>query len=137
MKIITHSLEIANEIFPNVLNPKNSNHHFAFAYKRSKLLAIGQNDMRYPEASSLWLSQKFKTGWKFPSRHAEIDLISKLWGKIYIDSGIKIVVIRLNRWKKLGESKPCGNCSKILNALGVNKVYWSTKSGEVITGDLT
>ena len=64
-----------------------------------------------------------------PYLHAETDLISRLWGKYYIDSSLSIVIIRLNKRGEIRNSKPCAKCSKILDSLGINKVYWSTDDG--------
>lgn len=69
---------------------------------------------------------------KFPYAHSELSAISKLWGKYYIDKDVKIVNIRLNSFLKLQNSKPCKNCMKILSALGVSKIYYSTDKQDFV-----
>ncbi len=107
---------------------KNSTWHFAFAYKRNKLLAIGQNDMSRPDCKALKFAKKFGGDHvKWPTRHAEIDVICRLWGRTYIDRTIKLILIRLNKFGELGNSKPCYKCQVILDALNVNKIYFTIK----------
>jgi deoxycytidylate deaminase len=76
---------------------------------------------------------------KYPFIHAEIDAVSKLWGKHRIEGDEKVVVVRL---KKSGTSatarkilvpaiaKPCENCYNVLSALGIKKVWWTNENGE-------
>lgn len=134
MRILDESLKIAKELFTDNYDPKhNTCWHYAFGYKRNKLLAIGQNNMKMcPDHISLKFARKFDTDTKFPNRHAEIDLISKMWGKIYIDSSIKIIVIRLNKYLELQNSRPCPRCLKIIQALGVTRIYHSTSDSNII-----
>ena len=47
--------------------------------------------------------------------HAEVDLISRLWGRFYINNKLKVVVIRLNRFGKMQNSKPCSRSSNIFS----------------------
>ena len=131
MNIIDQSLEVAQSILPEACGQRkrNSMFHFAFGYNKSKLLAIGQNNPEKTNAKAWRLSQKFNTDIIYPYLHAETDLVSKLWGRHYIDNRLKIVVIRLNKNGKLRQSKPCKRCNKILKALDVNKVWWSTENG--------
>ena len=132
MNIIDQSLEVAQSILPEACGQRKKNKvffHFAFGYKKNKILAIGQNNPEKTSAKALRLSKRFNTDIKYPYLHAETDLISRLWGKYYIDNNLKIVVIRLNRNGELRNSKPCRRCDKILQALGVTKVWWSVNDG--------
>lgn len=131
MNILDQSTITAETLLPKVCltRKRNKIFHFAFGYKKNKLLAIGQNNPEQTSAKALRLSKRFQTGIKYPYMHAETDLISRLWGKYYIDSSLKVVVIRLNRLGELRQSKPCRRCDKVLKALGVNKVWWSTNCG--------
>ena len=54
-------------------------------------------------------------------------LIKKIRKKF---SQIDLVVIKYSS-NKLGMSKPCGECLKVLKVLCVNGVYYSTDSGEI------
>lgn len=132
MNIIDQSFDIALSLLPKakgVRQTKNKFFHFAFGFKKSKLLAIGQNNPEKTHPQALMLARRFNTETEHPYLHAETDLISRLWGKHYIDSSLKIVVVRLNKRGELRCSKPCDKCSQVLNALGIYKVWWSENNG--------
>ena len=132
-KIVDKSLGIARELFFDAYSYKrNRVWHFAFAYKKNKLLAIGQNDMNCPDARSVKFFHRFNVDVKYPSRHAEIDAIDKMWGRVHIDSSIKFVVLRLNNAGNLCNSRPCNRCHEILYALGIKKIYHSTPTNDII-----
>jgi hypothetical protein len=64
---------------------------------------------------------------EFPYYHSESHLISKLLDKYNtIDPNWSVVVMRINRKGLILGSKPCENCDKLLNAVGLNDVYYST-----------
>ena len=132
MNIINQSLDISLSLLPRAKRSRNSRNkffHFAFAYRKSKLLAIGQNNPDKTHTKALKLAQRFKTDTDYPYLHAETDLISRMWGKYYIDSNLTVILIRLNKHGQLRNSKPCSKCSKILEALGIEKFHWSTNEG--------
>lgn len=132
MNIIDQSLDIALTLLPrakSIRNTKNKFFHFAFAYKKNKLLAIGQNNPEKTHTQAFLLAKKFNTDTDYPYLHAETDLISKLWGKYYIDNSMKFVILRLNKRGELRCSKPCDKCSQIINGLGLTKVWWSMDNG--------
>lgn len=132
MSIIDQSLDIALSLLPkakNARNTKNKFFHFAFGFKKSRLLAIGQNNPEKTHPQALMLAKRFNTDTEHPYLHAETDLISRLWGKHYIDNSLKMVVIRLNKHGQLRCSKPCDKCGQILEALGITKVWWSDDNG--------
>ena len=132
-KSISKSIEIALSLFPETYSQKQGyrTFHFAFGWKKNELLAIGQNHPNKPSGKALRFARMFKTHETiaYPYLHAEIDLISRLWGKIHIDNNVRIVVIRLNRTGQLQNSKPCKSCRTVLDALSVEDVWWSTKEG--------
>lgn len=132
MSIIDQSLNISLTLLPKAKSSrstKNKFFHFAFGYHRSRLLAIGQNNPEKTHTQAFKLAKRFKTDTQYPYLHAETDLISRLWGKVYIDSNLKMVIVRLNKHGQLRDSKPCSKCSAIISALGIEKVYWSTENG--------
>lgn len=135
MNILNQSLDIALTLLPKAKQnrqTKNKFFHFAFGYKKNKLLAIGQNNPEKTHTQALFLSQRFNVSNNdevYPYLHAETDLISRLWGKYYIDNSLKMVIIRLNKHGKLRCSKPCEKCDIIIRSLGLNKVWWSTDNG--------
>jgi hypothetical protein len=132
MNILNESVDIALSLLPkakNNRNTKNKFFHFAFGYKKNRLLAIGQNNPEKTHTQALVLAKRFNMDTDHPYLHAETDLISRLWGKYYIDNSLKIVVVRLNKRGELRCSKPCEKCEHILSALGINKVWWSIDYG--------
>jgi tRNA(Arg) A34 adenosine deaminase TadA len=132
MNIIHQSLDIALSILPKAKeqrNTKNKFFHFAFGYRKNKLIAIGQNNPEKTHTQALVFAKRFKTDDSYPYLHAETDLLSRLWGKYYIDSSLSMVIVRLNKHGVLRNSQPCPKCAKILHSLDINKVYWSTNDG--------
>ena len=132
MNIVDQSFSIALSLLPKakeVRDSKNKFFHFAFGYHKNKLLAIGQNNPEKTHTQALFLAKRFNTDLKYPYLHAETDLISRLWGKHYIDGNMKMVIVRLNKRGELRNSKPCSRCSKIIKALGIKEIYWSTDDG--------
>lgn len=132
MNIIDQSVDIAMTLLPKAKqgrNTRNKFFHFAFGYKKNKLLAIGQNNPEKTHTQALILAKRFNIDSNHPYLHAETDLISRLWGKYYIDENLKMVVVRLNKRGELRNSKPCEKCSKILDSLGVTKIWWSVNNG--------
>lgn len=132
MDIIDQSINIAMTLLPKakkVRNTKNKFFHFAFGYRKNKLLAIGQNNPEKTHTQAIMLSKRFNANIQHPYLHAETDLISRLWGRYYIDNSMKIVVLRLNKRGELRCSKPCEHCDIIIKALGIEKIWWSTDDG--------
>lgn len=133
MNIIDQSIDISLSLLPRakvIRQTKNKFFHFAFGFKKNKLLAIGQNNPEKTHTQALMLSRKFfNTEMEHPYLHAETDLISRLWGKHYVDSSLRVVVVRLNKRGELRCSKPCEKCSQILDVLGVKKIWWSEENG--------
>jgi len=132
MNIIDQSLDIALSLLPKAKNARNSKNkffHFAFGFKKNKLLAIGQNNPEKTHPQALILAKRFNTDTEHPYLHAETDLISRLWGKHYIDNTLRMVVIRLNKRGQLRCSKPCDQCTQVLEALDITKIWWSDNDG--------
>ena len=131
-KIFDTSLEIATDLLPQAKScreSKNKFFHFAFGFHRNKLIAIGQNNPEKITAKSYHMRQRFNVCSQYPYVHAEVDMLSKMWGKYHIDNRLRVVVIRLNKKGELRDSKPCSKCSSILDALNVTKVWWSINDG--------
>jgi hypothetical protein len=132
MSILDQSFDIALSLLPKAKqarNTKNKFFHFAFGFRKNKLLAIGQNNPEKTHTQALVLSQRFNLDLEHPYLHAETDLISRLWGKYYIDNSMKMVIVRLNKRGQLRCSKPCERCEQIINSLGITKVWWSIDDG--------
>ena len=97
-------------------------------------MSIGQNYPDNTNAKAMRFAKRFKNKKQvdYPYLHAEVDMLSKLWGRYYIDSKMKVVVLRINSKGELQNSKPCPSCSNIFSALGVGKIWFSTKNGSIV-----
>lgn len=128
MRILETAYNLSIKLFPGSDQKYN---HFAFMFERNKLISIGQNNMKETSAKALYFGNLFnvKSFQEFSYIHAEIDCISKLWGKRYLSGREKIVVVRLNKHGELLNSKPCSSCSSVLSSIGMNKVWFSTPEG--------
>ena len=126
---IDKSLEIAKQLFPHdyAKSGKYRTYHYAFGFIGKKLVGIGLNQPNKPNAKALYFGKRFNVE-QFKEHsylHAEISLISKLWGKHHIDGDLSIYVVRLNRFGQQQDSKPCKHCQLVLDALGITDVYWT------------
>lgn len=131
-QIIDKSIGIALDVLPKVYDHTRNKKffHFTFVYKKNKLLAIGQNYPDKQDNKVVYFARRYniKHWLDYPFTHSELDAVSKLWGRYHIDNTLKFVVLRLNRYGQLRQSKPCRNCQTVLKALDVNKVWWSNKN---------
>lgn len=127
MKIIEKSVDMSLKL----VNPSLSMYqHFSFVYIRNKLLAIGQNETDRTNYKSMKLAKRFRAvkPLQFPYIHAETDAISKLWGKVYLCHRHTLVSIRLNRHGELRVSKPCVDCSQVIDGLNLTCIYFDGKT---------
>lgn len=134
MKFLDKSVEMAEAMFPAEYDNRDGyqSFHFCFIWKRNKLLSVGVNDVNRENGRVLTFAQKFNVPVLWPYMHAEINAISKLWGRHIIDQSLKTVVIRINKHFHLKNSKPCENCMPIMEKLGMtNKLWYSTNHGIV------
>lgn len=135
MKIFDKSYAIALSLFPDRYKSHKSKnfYHFSFLFCRNKLLAVGVNIQDKPNAKALFFARRFglKRRIEFPFIHSEISGVQKLWGKYHIDSSIKLVNVRINKFGELKNSKPCDDCYAVLHGLGIDEIYYSTNEGFV------
>lgn len=126
---IDKSLEIAKQLFPqDYKNRKKYRvYHYSFGFIGRKLIGIGYNRPDTPNAKALYFGKRFGVDQfkQYSYLHSEIDLISRLWGKIRIDDDLAIYNVRFNKFGQQQNSKPCKNCQIILDALNVTEIYWS------------
>jgi len=75
------------------------------------------------------------------SVHAEMDALDNLRQKNYLigNKAMNLLVIRLTKTGKLGESRPCYHCLQRLNDCGVKikYVYYSTADGRIMREKLS
>jgi hypothetical protein len=129
MKILKKALKLSYDRFePNSFQRR---YHFTIAFDGNKPILICQNNPIKVNHKAYRIGQQFniRTYQDFPYVHSESYLISKLLDRYNsIDTNLSIVNVRINRQGRILLSKPCENCQKILDAVGLCKVYWTTGS---------
>lgn len=123
-------------------------YHYSAAFDGTKLIGFTQNNPIKTHTGAYKIGEDFNLPKykEHPFYHAESHLISKLLDRYNtIDPNWSIVVMRINRRGLILGSKPCENCSKLLSAVGLNTVFYSTDDGDfcdslgekVAVGELT
>jgi hypothetical protein len=117
-------------------------YHYAAAFDGTKLICFTQNNPIKTHAGAYRIGEDFNLPKykEFPFYHAESHLISKLLDCYNtIDSNWSVVVMRINRKGLILGSKPCENCDKLLNSVGIKDIYYSTDCGNFcdLFGNLT
>jgi tRNA(Arg) A34 adenosine deaminase TadA len=108
-------------------------YHYSAAFDGTKLIGFTQNNPIKTHTGAYKIGEDFNLPKykEHPFYHAESHLISKLLDRYNtIDPNWSIVVMRINRRGLILGSKPCENCNKLLNAVGLNTVYYSTDDGD-------
>ena len=137
---ITKALNAATVLFRKhyKLNKKKHKHkmrrrtyHFAFIFRRKRIVAVGVNKPHDFDSRTQYFGFRFNIPKykEYCHAHAEIDALSKCWGKTIIDSNYTMVVVRLNSKGQLCDSKPCHDCQKIINQMTLKQIWWSNKDG--------
>lgn len=96
--------------------------HSACIFRGNKTYAFGVNKyfhLSLPDAKSIPITI-----------HAEMDVLSNVHSR-YL-KGTDILIIRVNKSKKLIYSRPCGSCVKKMKQKGIRKAYYSTEDGEIV-----
>lgn len=104
------------------LKPLKQNYrcfHTAFVIKRKKIYSIGWNDASKTHPHTI----------KYPYNpdskiHAELMAVLKLKKKDC--SGLTLVVLRLDRFNHLRNSKPCKGCAAFLKDFNFDEIWYST-----------
>ncbi|MFW6310892.1 MAG: hypothetical protein ACOC1K_01525 [Nanoarchaeota archaeon] len=95
----------------------------AVIFKGRRILSSGHNEHR-PYSS---ISLKYRN---LNTTHAEQSAIFSIkdWSKI---KGCSILIIRANSSGRLSLGYPCPMCQEVINHVGINKVYFSNRKGEI------
>ena len=109
--------------------------HYSACFDGTKMICFTQNNPIKTHAGAYRIGENFNLPKykEHPFYHAESHLISKLLDKYNtIDPNWSVVVMRINRKGLILGSKPCENCNKLLNAVGLQDIYYSTDDGNFI-----
>jgi hypothetical protein len=107
-------------------------YHYAAAFDGNKMICFTQNNPIKTNAKAHRIGEQFNIPKyiEYPYVHAESHLISKLLDRYNsIDSNWSVCVMRINRRGLILGSKPCENCDKLLNAVGLDNIYYSMDDG--------
>jgi len=118
-------------------NPLVRCYHYAAAFDGNKMICFTKNNPIKTNAKAHRIGEQFNIPKyiEYPYVHAESHLISKLLDMYnVIDSSWTICVMRINRKGLILGSKPCENCNKLLNAVGLSDIYYSLDNGNFSDG---
>lgn len=110
-------------------------YHYAAAFDGNKMICFTQNNPIKTNARAYRIGEQFNLPKykEYPFVHAESHLISKLLDMYNtIDASWSVVVLRINRRGLILGSKPCENCTKLLDAVGLKNIYYSTDDSDFI-----
>jgi len=86
-------------------------------FKKSKIISFGHN---YAQKKRKRLNPKYQK-WE-GSVHAEVDAIINAKTNL---KGCNLFVVRINRKDEFRLSKPCLECQKYMNHVGIKNVFYS------------
>lgn len=108
--------------------------HCTFILKKRKIISIGINDYIrvHPEwkYGPYYPSRASDTSIYHPGIHSEIDAIERL-NTDTDTSSLEFWNIHICNNGDIGCSKPCFNCSRVLNELGYKRLYYFDESGDL------
>ena len=98
--------------------------HTTFAFRGSKLLSIGINNYnrQHPSRKFGKYHATKGSGIYTPGIHSEVSALIKLGLEDCCD--ITFVNLRINNNDKIANSKPCPNCSRVLNQIGYKNIWY-------------
>lgn len=97
-KNLKKALKIANDLFPDYYDTSGNYrcYHFAFIFKRNKLISIGVNRPRKPDAKALYFGSKFNV-----HKFKKFNFYTQNW-MLSKDVGVRFILIVLILWLLLG-----------------------------------
>lgn len=105
--------------------------HLTFAFKKNKLLCIGQNNPKKTSPRNLKYNHIDRNG-KSKSHvigiHSELSAVIKLSTENCSD--ISFYVVRIDNAGNANYSKPCSGCMDMFQQVGYKEVYFTDKKGE-------
>lgn len=116
--------EIAYALLPDTHDPKIRCRHFAFLFKKNRIISIGWN-----KTKTTPLNLKFGYH-KLCGIHAEMVSLNKArHGNL---KNCSIAVLRIDRNNKLNQSAPCKFCMNVLKHFDIDHIFHTNENGEWI-----
>lgn len=109
--------------------PTSSFKHFAFIARGTRILSIGWNDLQATNYSII-TNKKHRFEVKYPlgGLHAEGNAIRRM-KDLNECRKATLISIRLSNKLELRNGCPCEDCMKVINAVGIKRIYYSTNEG--------
>jgi deoxycytidylate deaminase len=98
----------------------------AVLFKGGSVVNVGFNDYRYSSKFRKYYQKKGRR----PTLHAEQSAI--LGVPLDTLSRSSLLVVRVRSNGELGLARPCESCIKMLAAVGVKRIFYSTNDGEIV-----
>jgi len=114
--------EIAKALKP--VSQSGKNFHVTFVYNKNKLLCVANNDYRkrHPYHKFGEYLPEIKTDRYIPGIHSECAAIIKMG--LEDCSHLTFVNLRIDNNGNPAISKPCNNCSRLLNQIGFKQIIF-------------
>lgn len=98
--------------------------HVSFIVDGRSIVSVGWNQpfKTHPLAS--------KFGYRYNAIHSELHAILKFDKPVRFLGKLLFVNVRVDKFGKLKQSRPCGPCQKLLRSFGVPAVEYTNSKGE-------
>lgn len=103
--------------------------HAAALIDSNRIYSAGVN--QYVKSIQIKLKNSGEIQTHFRTIHAEISVFSKISKKTA--KGLDILVIRINKNFALKNSRPCNHCIDKLRKIGIRKIFYSNKDGNIVS----
>ena len=100
--------------------------HFSFIVDRNKIISFGRSNKKKTHTFSQ------RQGYEYFRIHSELAAIKDFPDElIFIEEyGLSIINTRLNKKLELINSRPCLQCMKLLDFVGIRDIIYSNEKGE-------
>ena len=105
--------------------------HLTFAFKKSKLLCVGRNNINKTNPRNLkynYIDRDGKSKSHVIGIHSELSAVIKLGTENCSD--ISFYVIRIDNIGNANYSKPCSGCMDMFRQVGYREIFYTDKQGK-------
>lgn len=104
--------------------PVGKNLHYSFILYKNKIRSIGWNNVLHTHP----LSYRYNKKWPFI--HSEVSSIIRFDGRPKELKDCTLINIRLNKFGKIMQSKPCKNCLRLVAEFNFDRVFYTNTLGQ-------